>query len=123
MGAFTELASFLKEDLSMAARRLNYSEELIHILEGRDAEVERAYPAVYSNIVSCRHNRDGRTPFDYARDLIASWIFEDYLIQQIKLAGIDIVHAGADRKREILPSNRVSSASDCIYGTVVSVGS
>lgn len=114
MGAFTELSSFLREDLCAAARRLNYSEALICILEGKDVEVEHTYPMVYNNILSCRHNRDGRAPFDYARDLIASWIFEDYLIQQIKIAGINIAHAGADRKREILPSNKVSSASDCI---------
>lgn len=112
MGAFKDLPAFLDEDLVSLAQSLNYSDSNILILKGEEKKLQVEYPGVYRNIISCKHNRDSRTPLEYAQDLVASWLFEDYLIDQLKKAGLQISHAGADKKREILSARNVSANSD-----------
>ncbi len=112
MGAFRELPHFIGESLSNLAIQLKYSDSNILILNGEINELQARFPDVYENILSCRHNRDSRTPLEYAQDLVASWLFEDYLIEKLKDAGLLITHAGADKDREILSHRRVSASSD-----------
>jgi hypothetical protein len=112
VGAFREYSKLFKAGISVAARELGYSQSNICILEGSIEKLQREFPDVYENLVSCIHNMDKRPPLDYGRDLVASWIFEDVLISRLKAAGLNIVHSGADSKREILKNIKVSASSD-----------
>ena len=70
------------------------------------------FPDIYSNLLSCNHNKDKRTALEYAQDLVASWIFEDNLIFDLRYSGLNIKKAGADKHRIILPNSKVSAGSD-----------
>ena len=96
------------------AEELGYSAANICILRGDLLALETTYPDVYANLISCRHNRDARTPIEYGRDLIASWIFEDTLVQKLAEGGLTCALAGADRNREVLATAKVSASSDCL---------
>lgn len=117
MGTF-EQVSLLMGDLAKIARRLNYPESSICVLTGDLEQVKTMFPQTYSNLMSCGHHADKRGPLVYGKDLVASWIMEDYLMENLKEAGVEIQGAGADKKREILSNARVSTASDCLvsYG-------
>lgn len=112
MGAFSEYSKLFKNGIVDAAKNLNYSDSNICILESTIDVLQERFPEVYANLISCTHNRDMRTPLEYGRDLVASWIFEDALIKGLSVAGINISHAGADRSREILNNTKVSASSD-----------
>ena len=49
---------------------------------------------------------------EYAQDLVASWLFEDLIIEALQRGGMEIAHAGADKNREILAHGNVSASSD-----------
>ena len=66
--------------------------------------------------MSYRHNRDNRTPIEYGQDLVASWIYEDSLMAELKKCGLEIECASADKNREILTTAKVSAASDFRVG-------
>ena len=102
-----------RNGIAAKAQELGYSQANMLILAGNLSELAAKFPATYRNLLTCEHNRDKRTPLEYARDLVASWIFEDTMVQTLTRAGITISLAGTDQKREILASSRVSSCSDC----------
>lgn len=112
MGAFVKLPSFFGEDLVDVAESYSYSEANLLILKGDIDALKLKYPAEYAALMSCVHNRDMRTPLQYAQDLVASWLFEDYIMGGISDGGMKIVGAGADKQREILHSRSVSAHSD-----------
>ena len=112
MGAFNELSRHFFSDIVQTAIDFGYSESNILILLGNEEELRRRFPNVYSNLVSCNHNRDNRSYIEYGRDLVASWLFEDVLVQSLSNNGINILLSGADNNREILANTRVSSNSD-----------
>ena len=115
MGAYSDLPNFLGENLTQIAEELKYSDANIAVLEGKIELLKSNFPQVLKNIQSCIHNRDRRTPLEYAQDLVASWIFEDYVVKKIQENPLlEILLAGADKKREILPGSRVSANSDTI---------
>lgn len=114
MGAFSQLSAYYSEGLVRKAKELNYSDSNLLILIGDEQALKTKYPDVYDNLLSCGHNKEGRTYMEYARDLVASWIFEDDLMAQLRMGGLIIEGAGADKKREILASNKVSASSDCV---------
>jgi len=112
MGAYSGMSQLLG-DLVPIAKKLNYPESSIAVLKGDMQELQDKHPQTYSNLLSCRHNRDRRSPLEYGQDLVASWLFEDYLMKELSEAGLSISGAGADKNREILPNVKVSSSSDC----------
>ena len=112
MGAYKNLPYFLGSDLVSVAHQLNYSASNILILEGKIEALRIKYPDVYQALISCRHNRDTRSPLEYAQDLVASWLFEDYICDILSSNGLDISKAGADKERVILSSRNVSASSD-----------
>lgn len=116
MGAYRHMSS-LYPDLVGKARGYGYPESSVCILGGDEQEFQQNYPDTYNNLLSCRHNRDMRTPFEYGKDLVASWLFEDFLMERLSDAGLEVSGAGADRNREILPHTRVSSSSDCLVSS------
>ena len=114
MGAYQELSNKIFEDIVKVAKDLNYSESNILILDNKETELKENFPEVYNNLLSCGHNRDGRTPFEYAQDLVASWLFEDCLVDTLNKNGIEVSLSGADKNREILSRKNVSSKSDTL---------
>ena len=113
MGAFKHMVN-LEPNLLEKARNFHYPESSVCVLSGDESRLETEFPEAYSNLQSCRHNRDRRTPMEYGQDLVASWLFEDYLMDELQKAGITIERAGADKKREVLPNTKVSSSRDCL---------
>lgn len=109
---YVMLESFFEEPIVNVAKKMKYSESNILILENNELELRRKYPDIYDNIVSCNHNRDFRTPMQYAQDLVCSWLYEDYLLDRLKINGLNIELSGEDRKRKILSTTKISSASD-----------
>jgi hypothetical protein len=112
MGAFIELVKYFSTGIVNKAIELNYSPENILVLSGEETKFRQMFPKVWDNLVSCRHSRDRRTPFEYGRDLVASWVFEDCLIKTLQESGLDIRHTGADKDRCILSSTDVTTYSD-----------
>lgn len=112
MDIYNLLPQFIGDKILNVALRLNYSEPNILILKGDESSLRERYPDVYKNLLSCNHHKDSRTFLEYGQNLVASWIFEDYLIETLSNNGINVIHAGADKKREILPGIKVSSSSD-----------
>ena len=112
MGAFKELSSNFFKDIVKTAEELGYSKPNILILKGDEFSLKNSYPVVYNNLLSCDHNRDTRTYLEYGQDLVASWLFEDFLVDSLKNHGIGISLSGADNNREILSASKVSSNSD-----------
>ena len=114
MGAYTFLNGFFPEDLVERARQAGYSDDNILILQDNEDSLKEYYPDTYDNILSCIYNRDSRSPMEYARDLVASWLFEDFVLDEINASGMHAKLNGADRQRKVLPVSKVSSNSDIV---------
>lgn len=112
MGAFNNAHILLGQSVFDIAQKYQYSEPNLLLLSGQDEELRKAFPDVYENIQTCDHNADTRSPMDYARDLVASWVVEDWFLRLLTDAGCEASAAGTDRNRNILPGGEVSSASD-----------
>lgn len=112
MGAFEHM-SRIYPDLVKKAIEHNYPESSICILQGKLQRLKEEFPQIYSNLMSCGHHRDRRTPLEYGQDLVSSWLFEDSLMQELENRGLCISKAGADKNREILANAKVSASSDC----------
>jgi hypothetical protein len=112
MSSFEGLNKFFGGNLITIAVQLSYSHVNILILKGKEEEVKIDYPEIYQNILSCRYHADKRNVFDYAKDIVASWVFEDYFISKIRGFNLKLDLDGADRNRVILPNNKTSSNSD-----------
>ena len=113
MAVYKKIEKFLG-DLYELAQGFNYPASSLCALTGKEVALQEMYPETYSNLVSCSHHGDHRTPIEYGQDLVASWIFEDCLMRELSSAGLQIEKAGADKHREILPSSEVSTTSDFI---------
>lgn len=112
MGAYLEMTNIFG-DLVELAEKFDYPLSSICVLKGDVGVLEREYPDTFSNLLTCKHNKDYRTPIEYGQDLVASWIYEDLIVEQLTKAGLKIEGAGADKEREILPHVKVSASSDC----------
>lgn len=99
-------------DFEERAKELGYSEANILVLRGDCESLIAKYPHIWSNILSCSHNADGRSGFQYAQDLVASWLTEDSFFFELKKHGLEISRSGTDREREILAHGDVSGRSD-----------
>ena len=112
MGAFKGVSQFFKRPLSEVATEFNYTEDNILILREDESGLMRKYPDIYANIRTCIHHADRRSYFEYAMDLVASWLMEDYLLKTMSSDSYEIVLNGADKERRILPSAKTSTSSD-----------
>lgn len=117
MGAYEGLSHYFKQPLCNYATTLGYDESNILILEGQMNQLQNRHLNIYNNLLSCQHHADRRTLLEYGQDLVASWLFEDYFINEIQNDIFTIQHAGADRTRLILPNQRTSTSSDYIITT------
>ena len=112
MGAFQNASILLGRPVLEAAQEYGYSDSNLLLLAGQDMKLCRDYPAVSENIQTCAHCADDRTLMDYARDLTASWVVEDWFLRLLMDAGCEISAAGADRSRELLSGCQVGATSD-----------
>lgn len=112
---YNELAKFFGMPLETLAKKIGYQESNILILKGDEENLKNFYPNIYQNILSCVHNRDGRSPIEYARDLVSSWLFEDFMVTKFKNLGYNLYLSGKDKDRTILPTNNVGSDCDVIF--------
>ena len=115
MGAYEGVRKFFGGNLCDLARELGYRNDNICVLTGDAITLQRLFPDTYNCIMSCTHNRDDRFPIQYAQDIVASWLFEDYLVSSFSNLGRRLVLTGGDRDRILLRNSQVSSASDCVY--------
>ena len=113
MGAYQQIARMYREGILAKAVELGYSQANLCILKGDLERLKNDFPECFRNLQSCLHNKDSRSLIEYARDLVASWIFEDTIVQKLVAAGLSTSLAGADQNREILATTKVSASSDC----------
>ena len=114
MGAFVGVSKLFGNKIVEYAKKAGYSEDNILILSGKETELAERFPETYQNLLSCRHHADRRLPIDYGKDLVASWLFEDYLFEILKnhSDNFTVSLSGADKERKILARARTSSTSD-----------
>lgn len=122
-GAFhgvSNFFNFLQVPMTLVeyAEKFCYSEENILIIKGDEELLKSKYPQVYKNMYSCRHNQDKRTALEYAQDIVASWLMEDYFkyafISSIKSMGINagLSMSGVDKARQLLPESKIARGAD-----------
>lgn len=114
MGAYDGLNTYFNGSLCDYAIQYGYDESNIIILEGNRETLQRNHLQVYNSLLSCQHHSDRRTPLQYGQDLVASWVFEDYFLNEMQNSPFIIELSGADRNRMILPNQRTSTTSDYI---------
>ncbi len=112
MGAYEGMNHHLEKSIVDYAIYFGYHESNIMILNGDLDGLKQNHNNIYKNLMTCDHHKDNRTPLQYGRDLVASWIFEDYIYEALKKAGICIERSGADLNRMILPNTKTSTESD-----------
>lgn len=103
MGAYEGLSRYFKDGVIQKANELGYGEFLISILKGDEDILEQKYNSVWNNLKNSKYAMDGRTPIEYGRDMVSSWIFEDCVIGALKSSGLNLSY-GKDyvcRKRFI----------------------
>lgn len=108
------LSNLYKKPLFEVAEELGYRESNILILTDKFDVLKVKFPEVWQEVISCTHNKDERSFEDYAKDLVASWIFEDTLLYYLKKYGLDIKLNGTDVKREILSNSNIRTDSDYV---------
>ena len=113
MGAYKGLKNFFGKDIIEVANDFHYSPENILILQGKFDLLKQNHRDTYKAITTCSHNQDTRSCEEYCKDLVASWLFEDYICKELINQGIQINKNGADKNREILNNYQVSANSDC----------
>jgi len=112
--AFEYINKYFKGFIVEQAKHLNYSAENVLILEYKFKELSSKYMTTYKNIVSCKNQRDKREPLEFARDIIANWIFEDFVLDLLSNDSLKVVLSGGDKNREILHALNVTHDSDFI---------
>ena len=80
MGAYQNASQLLPKPVLAMAREVNYSKENYLILARRNKQLQKEFPQIWENIQGCAYCADGRAPIEYARDLVASWLVEDYFL-------------------------------------------
>lgn len=106
------LEDFFDETLINISRKLNYSDENILIISYKDEEIYKGYNDVIENLKSCNHNRDSRELLEYARELVFSWIFEDYILLNLSIFDLVVTLNGKDSERKILSTSKVKTDDD-----------
>jgi len=114
MNAYKGIADFFKDNLFDKAKEYQYSESNIFILQNNFVGLASKHGQQYRNIVHCTNQMDGREPLEYARDIVATWIFEDYMLEVLQNDYFEIKLGGADKVREFLPNEKVKYDSDFI---------
>lgn len=113
MGAYHNASQLLPKPVLAMSREFNYSKENYLILSRQSKQLQKEFKQTWENIQSCVYCADGREPIEYARDLVASWVVEDYFLHLLTEAGCQAAVAGADRNRAVLPC--CQTGADCDF--------
>ena len=106
-----KLEILCKQPLSIVAKKMNYPDSTILILSGDTKTLNNKYPHIVKALNDCTNQRDKRNIYQYATDLVSSWVFED-LIRKAISKDFNIQLNGSDMRRVILSSNKVKTDSD-----------
>lgn len=107
-----KIENILEESLLNIAKKFNYHESNLIILENNLELLKEKHNDIYNNLLSCRQQRDTRSELTYAKDLIANWILEDILLNKLIENGFELNLAGNDKDRIILSNNKISTTPD-----------
>lgn len=64
------------------------------------------------NACNLTHNKDTRTPLQYATDLIIGWLSEDAILTALNSNGWDATPTGSDKDREFLLKDDIKHTAD-----------
>ena len=102
-------------DLSELATRFGYpadTKELI--LSDNEADFRKKYYQTYYTLLTCKSQKDSRTPFEYGKDIATMWLIEDFAMFKLQEHGINVRRNGVDKGRKILKSGDINGSSDFI---------
>lgn len=113
MEIFNKVKSVCGENLPELAARFGYPEDTIALMSSdNESEFKKKYWDTYKTLLSCKQEKDTRTPFEYGKDIVSMWLLEDIAIAQLREHGINAERYGADKERKILNTQDVSAKSD-----------
>ena len=92
MGAYEGLSKYFANGVLHKAHELGYGEFLISILKGDEEILEQKYNSVWNELKKCKYHIEDKTPIDFGRDMISTWMFEDCVIGTLKKSGLDITY-------------------------------
>lgn len=107
-----KIEKFFGKNIVDIAKECNFPEYSILVLNDDERGLHQCYPKVYNNILSCSYAADMRTPMEYAKDLVLAWVFEAYVMENLKKCGLDVKRNGGDKDLMILNQKGVNTDSD-----------
>ena len=101
MGAYKGLAKYFPHGILHKANELGYGEFLTSILKGDIETLEQKYNSVWNNLKNNKYSMDNRTPIEYGRDIVSTWIFEDCVMDTLRSSGLKLSYGKdyTNRKR------------------------
>lgn len=107
------LESFFDTTILDVAERFHYSEENMTVLSGNEALFYEKYPDTVKWIKSnALYRKDNRTPFQFAQNMVRSWLVEDYLALNFSSMGVRTLLNAHDRDRKIVSDRGVTAEPD-----------
>ena len=108
----SKIEKFFNKSVVNIAKECNFPDYTILVLQDNEVELRSKHKDVYDNIMSCVYAADERRPMEYAKDLIIAWIFEAYVMENLKKQGLRVYRNGGDKDLSILSQKKVSTDSD-----------
>lgn len=113
MEIFNKVRCVCGENLAELAARFGYPEDTIALMSSdNEDDFKKKYEETYKTLLSCKQEKDTRTPFEYGKDIVSMWLLEDITIAQLKEHGVEAERYGVDKDREILNTKDISAKSD-----------
>ena len=109
-----KIEKFFNKDIISIAEECKFPEYSILVLKGDEEQLKAKFPDIYRNIISCAYAADKRTPMQYAKDLVMAWLFEAYVMENLKNQGLHVYRNGGDKDLTILSQKRVNTDSDLL---------
>lgn len=96
------LANFFNAPLVEIAEKFHYSEENLTVLSGDKATFYAKYPRTVKWLTEDGSYRaDKRDTFEFATNLVRSWLLEDYLALKLSTLGFRTNFNGSDKNRRL----------------------
>lgn len=109
-----KIEKFFNKKIVDIAKECKFPEYSILVLENDERGLHHKYPRIYQNILSCSYAADSRTPMEYAKDLVIAWVFEAYVMENLRNQGLSVERNGGDKDLMILDQGKVNANSDFI---------
>lgn len=107
-----KIEKFFGKDVISIAQECGFPYYTTLILKNDEKGLKDRFRNIYNNIMSCHYAADNRTPMEYAKDLVLAWIFEAYVMENLKKQGLKVERNGGDKNLLILNQRGVSIDSD-----------